>query len=181
MTEKELIYNLKRREETAFKELVFSHSKKLMTVAKIYTSDTEEAKDVLQDAFVVVFEKVQTFQGDTVKSLLAWIKRIMINIALSKNQKKYKHLENSLDNIQMDFGAENQIINNLSHDEIVNMVMKIPEGYKQVFALHVIEGYSHKEIAEKLEIKESTSRSQFLRARKLLQIKINELTKVKVR
>jgi len=169
-----LITKLKEGEESAYKELVMKFSRRLMTVAKIYSRNEEEAKDILQDAFILVFRKIQIEEA----AFYGWMKRMVINLCLSRNQKKYRSMESSMEVIGQDKGIQAEAINNLSHDEIMEMVFNLPDGYKQVFALYAVEGYSHKEIAKTLGIKESSSRSQYSRARKILQSEFHNRYKV---
>lgn len=87
-------------------------------------------------------------------------------------------MEQSLETTTVDKNIEPEVLGDLNHEEIMNLVFNLPDGYRQVFALFAIEGYSHKEVAEQLNIGESSSRSQFMRARKLLQKQIKNLYKV---
>jgi len=174
MSIEKLLGGLKKDEEAAFKELVLTFSKNLMTVSKVYTNSVEDAEDVLQDAFIIIFEKISTFQGTEKKMFFGWMKRITINLAINKNKKKYKKMEQSLDALDLDHGFDAQILSTLSEQEIMQMIFELPSGYRQVFALFAIEGYSHKEIATQLDITSSTSRSQFVRAKRILQKKINQ-------
>ena len=173
-----LITRLKKHEEAAFKEMVFSFSSRLMTIARIYARTEDDAKDTLQDAFVVVYRKIQDFEGSEEAAFYGWVKRIIINISLSKNQRKYRHFESSLDAMVMDSGFDEQTISKLSHQEIMDIIFNLPEDYRQVFALHVIEGYSHKEIGEILNMTETNSRTHLYRSKKLLQEKINFSNKI---
>lgn len=173
-----LISQLKKQEEQAYKKLVFAYSKKLMSVARLYATSMQEAQDNLQDTFVVVFDKISEFKGDHEGQLYSWMKQILIFKSLNKNQKKYKHVESSLDNAFEQSTIEADAISQLTHKEIIKIVYELPQGYKEVFALYAIEGYSHKEIGQKMGIAESSSRSQYSRAKKILQQKINELSKV---
>jgi len=172
------IQRLAQGDESAFKQLVLDNTQKLMAVAKIYASSIHEAQDNLQDTFIVVLNKIGEFRGSEDYQLYAWMKQILIYKSLNKNQKVYKRLESSIDLVKEQTQLEASAISQLSHQEIVDLVYNLPEGYKQVFALYVIEGYSHKEIGLKMGIAESSSRSQFSRAKKILQNKINELSKV---
>jgi len=175
-----LIQRLRNGEEPAFTELVLSFSSRLMTVAKVYTNSEADAQDVLQDAFIIVFQKVSSFVGDNPQAFFAWMKRITINLAITKNKKTYKKMEQSLQASGVDHAFDEQLIAKLSRAEIMELVYKLPAGYKQVFALFVLEGYSHKEIAEQLDITSSTSRSQLVRAKKLLQVQVNNLFKMAI-
>jgi len=173
-----LLKGLKNNEEQAFKELVFSFSARLMTLTRIYARSEADAKDTLQDAYMVVYRKIKDFHGTKEYQLYGWIKRIIINISLSKNQKKYLHLESSLDILKVEKGFKENTISKLSHDEIMDIIFKLPNDYRQVFALHVIEGYSHKEISEMLKISVSNSKVLLFRSKKLLQIKIDFSNKI---
>lgn len=173
-----LISRLKKKEEQAFKELVFAYSKKLMSVAKLYATSMQEAQDNLQDTFVVIFDKIQEFNGSHEGQLYSWMKQILIFKSLNKNQRKYKSVESSLENAYEQTTIEADAVSQLSHQEIIKIVYDLPQGYREVFALYAIEGYSHKEIGQKMGIEESSSRSQYSRAKKILQNKINELSKV---
>lgn len=173
-----LISRLKNNEELAFKELVYSFSSRMMTIARIYARSEEDAKDTLQDAFVIVYRKIKNFEGEEEAALYGWIKRIVINISLSKNQRKYRHLESSLDAMVVDTGFDEQTISKMTHEEIMNIIFNLPDDYRQVFALHVIEGYSHKEIGEILNMSETNSRTHLHRSKKLLQEKIRFSNKI---
>lgn len=173
-----LIARLKKGQEPAYKELVFAFSARLMTVARIYSKNEEDAKDVLQDAFILVFKKVKSFEGTEERAFYGWMKKLIINLCLSRNQRKFRHLEKSLETIKVEQSVHSAAISNLSHEEIMNLIFELPDGYRQVFALYAIEGFSHKEIAEQLTIAEGSSRSQYSRARKILQFKCANLFKV---
>jgi len=173
-----LLNRLKKGEEGAFKELVFSFSSRLMTVARIYSKNEDDAKDVLQEAYVRVFKKIDTFVGHEEAAFYSWMKRIIINLCLSRNQRKRYKMEQSLETTIVNDSINPQVLGDLNHEQIMKLVFELPEGYRQVFALYAVEGYSHKEIADQLNIGESSSRSQYMRARKLLQKQIHNLYKV---
>jgi len=174
----ELIKGLQKQSEKAFKEFVYTYSKRFMTLARIYASNEEDARDILQDAYVIVFKKIVDFQGDKEAALYGWVKRIIINLAMNKNQKMYRRMEDSLDNMIINKSIESMAESKLSHEEIMNLVFALPDGYRQIFALYAIEGFSHKEIANKLGIGESNSRLKYMRSRNMLQEKINIIDKV---
>jgi len=178
MNVENLIKRLQAKEEQAFKELVFAYSKKLMSIARLYGKSMQEAQDNLQDTFVVVFDKIKEFRGKSEGQLFAWMKQILIYKSLTKNQKKYNHVEYSLENASEKTNLDPDAISQLTHKEIISIVYTLPSGYREVFALYAIEGYSHKEIGVKMGIAESSSRSQYSRAKKILQKKIKELSKV---
>jgi len=175
-----LLERLKQGDETAFRDMVFHFSRRLMTVAKLYSNSNEEAEDVLQDAYVLVYKKIGVFTGTEERAFYGWMKRIVINLCLSRNQKKYRKMESSLDAMVYESGREAEIETHLSHDDLMKLVFNLPEGYRQVFALYAVEGYSHKEIGAMLNIAVSSSRSRYSRARKILQTQVNSLYKVMI-
>ena len=124
-----------------------------MTVARIYAVSDAEAKDALQDAFILVFKKIETFEGTEERAFFSWMKKFVINVSLSRNQKKYRSMEVGMDGISIDqHRLDSPALSNLTQEEIMKTVFSLPEGYRQVFALYAIEGYSHKEIAELLSL-----------------------------
>lgn len=175
MIESELIQKLRNGEEPAFTELVLATSSRLMTVARIYTHTHQDAQDVLQDAYIICFEKIGFFKGDEPKAFYSWLKRITINLALATKRVKYKNAEMSLDLMNADAPFDAHILSRLSRQELMKLIFDLPPGYRKVFALFVVEGYSHKEIAEKLGVAPSTSRSQFIRAKRILQKQVKQL------
>lgn len=178
MNIEDLIKGLQNRDESAFKELVYTFSKRFMTIARIYASNEEDAQDILQDAYVVVHRKIVDFQGDKEAALYGWVKRIIINISMSKNQKMYRRMEDSLDNMILNKSIESLAESKISHKELMNLVFALPDGYRQIFALYAIEGYSHREIAQRLQIGENNSRLKYMRSRNMLKEKIQILDQV---
>jgi RNA polymerase sigma factor (sigma-70 family) len=147
--------------------LYTKYYRKMFGVCLRYAPDRETAEDILQDGFVKVFKNIGSFHGTG--SLEGWIRRIMVNTALELLRKKstmYPVVD--LDQaIQTDGGWD--IVSSMTEQEILRMVQALPVGYRTVFNLYAIEGYSHKEIAEQLNISEGTSKSQLARARQTLQ------------
>lgn len=128
----------------------------------------ELAEDVLQEAFVNAFMKISTFEGKA--SFGAWLKRIVVNQAIShlkKNQLEMKMPEGELE-IEDESGIDEQELV-LKVESIRRAIQQLPRGFRVVFSLYLLEGYDHKEIAEILEISESTSKSQYNRAKKKLK------------
>lgn len=178
MTFDKLIEGLQQRQEQAFKELVYSYSKRFMTLARIYASTEEDAQDILQDAYVVIYKKIPEFNGDKEAALYGWVKRIIINLCMSKNQKMYRKMEKCLDNEIINKSIESMAESNLSHAEIMSLVFDLPDGYRQIFALYAIEGFTHKEIAIKLGIGENNSRLRYMRSRNMLKDRLEIIDKV---
>lgn len=135
--------------------------------------DRDAAEDVLQDGFVTLFSKLDSYSGTG--SFEGWARKIFVNTALMSLRKK-DVLKNTDDvdaawNIASD---EPSAIQKIGYGDLMKMISALPPGFRTVFNMYVIEGYSHKEIAEALGISETTSRSQLQRARVLLQSKIKE-------
>jgi len=146
-------------------------SGKMYAVCLRYMGEREKALDVLQDGFVTLFTKLDSFTGDG--SFEGWARKIFVNTALMSLRKKdvLKQSEDmeSAWNIS---STEPDAIHSMSYDELLKLVAELPTGFRTVFNMYVVEGYSHKEIAEVLGISEVTSRTQLQRARMLLQTKM---------
>lgn len=178
LTEKEIIDGCKAGKPTAQKALFLKYGPVMLTVCRRYARHIMEAEDFVQDGFIKVFRNIDKFKGES--ALGTWIRRIMINNAL-KHVAKSAFKKESIgiaDNYDRDVDPGTYA--KLSAEDIMKLVAELPTGYKVVFNLYAIEGYSHKEIAEQLDIGESTSRSQLLKARRMLQEKFMELQKIAV-
>jgi len=168
-----VIRKLKKGNHNSFKELVYTHTPKLMTVARIYTLNSEDAKDVLQDAFISIYQHVAKFKGEDEKAFVGWMKKIVRNAAISKYRKmSYKKEDYCLEQIS-ESSVEPIVLANFDKQELMDAIFSLPLKYKQIIGLYAIEGYSHKEIANILNIKEGTSRSTFSRAKVMLLKSIN--------
>jgi RNA polymerase sigma factor (sigma-70 family) len=148
-----------------------TYSDLLYAVAMRYSKSTEESEDILLKAFLKIFEGLKQFQFINEAAFVGWLKKIAINEALMEKRKDLKTLykveweDGGYDEIQM-------VDVEFSDDGLVEVVNSLPDGYRTVFLMYVVDGYSHKEIAATLEISENTSRSQFFKARKLLREKL---------
>jgi RNA polymerase sigma-70 factor (ECF subfamily) len=176
---KSIIAGCKKNESWARKRLYELYAPAMMGVCVRYTNDRETAKDILQDGFIKVFTKINSFSEEG--SFDGWMFRVFATTALEFLRKNYTYMTttetlNYDENIE---SFETSVIEQLSAEEIIKCISELPPGYKLVFNLHAIEGYSHLEIAKMLNIKEGSSRSQFLHARQLLQMKIAKLDKYK--
>lgn len=174
MTEKQLIEGCKKGKRQAQKELYDIYSRKMMGVCLRYVNDRETARDLLQDGFVKVFTCIDSYSEAGV--FAGWVRKIFVNCALEYLRKsdvlrEAADLDNAPELVQPDSSA----VSDMSAEELMNLVNELPVGFRTVFNLFAIEGYSHKEISDMLNITESTSRSQFTRAKQLLQRKINAL------
>lgn len=145
---------------------------KMLTVCLRYSKDQEQAEDILQDGFVKVFSKISAFKMEG--SLEGWIRRIMVNTALDQIRKNLKSLGDvSTDDVAYKLDTNDYIIESLMADDLMKLVQGMPEGYKVVFNMFAIEGYSHADIAQQLGVSEGTSKSQYSRARAYLKERIN--------
>ncbi|HEY0056193.1 MAG TPA: RNA polymerase sigma factor [Pedobacter sp.] len=163
-----------KREERRTQELLYKLlASRMLGVCMRYAKDRFEAEDILQVGFVKVFRKVGEFRGDG--SFEGWIRRIMVNTAI-ESYRKNQRMMNVVD-IDEVFDAP-QItfdMNGLEVKDLMNLIQSLSAGYKLVFNLYAIEGYSHKEIASQLGISEGASKSQLSRARAILKEKIKNL------
>lgn len=178
VTEQELIHGCLRKDRQCQKTLFKLYAPKMLAVCARYARHKMEAEDIMQDGFVKVFTKMDTFKFNG--SFEGWVRRIMVNTALklvakSSFKKESIGMEDYQDN-HIDAG----VFAKLSADEIMQLVAKLPDGYRIVFNLYAVEGYSHRDIAKSLGIEESTSRSQLVKARRILQKKIVEIHKIAV-
>jgi len=139
-----------------------------------YASCEEDAQDMLQNGFIKVFSRLHQFRGKG--SFEGWMRKIMVHTAIEFLRKDQRS-ESSADlwALSGTEGASSETLEGLDYKDLLAMIQKLPDGYRSVFNLYVIEGYSHKEIAALLAISEGTSKSQLLRARQWLQQKLIRL------
>jgi len=174
-SDEQLVKRCLEKDGLAQKQLFDYYSKRMMGVCLRYSNDYEEAQDVLQMGFIKVFNKLETYNFEGV--LEGWIRKIIVNTALDNIRKNKKNNEN-IELEKVDFQLNNNDENGfdaLNAEDLLAIIQKMPTGFRTVFNLYAIEGYSHKEIAEQLNITISTSKSQYSRARVHLQnILLNE-------
>lgn len=174
MDETQLIKGCRKGDRLAQKELYEKYSRKMMGVCLRYVNDRETARDLLQDGFVKVFTSMDSYLG--AGSFEGWMRKIFVNCALEYLRKSDVLRESTdLDNTAELIQPDSSVISSMSAAELMQLVQELPTGFRTVFNLFAIEGYSHKEISEMLNITESTSRSQFTRAKQMLQKRINAL------
>ena len=138
-----------------------------------YVSDRSLAEDILQEGFITLFTKLGTYKGEG--SFEGWARRIFVTTALMALRKKDAlKMSDELDAVRGMKSDTYSQIQNLGYKELMELITSLPTGFRTVFNLYAVEGYSHKEIAEMLGITETTSRTQFSRARLWLQKKIEE-------
>lgn len=168
MTDYELINLCKRFDRDAQRLLYERFVIKMTRLCLRYIKDEEDTKDVLAEAFVKIFQHIQRFNFMGEGSLEAWLKRIVINQALMFLRKR-RNLIRALKIEDQNVSLEAPIEFELAAEQLYNLIMELPLGYRTIFNLYAIEGYTHKEIAMQLSISESTSRSQLAHARQTLK------------
>jgi RNA polymerase sigma-70 factor (ECF subfamily) len=169
LTDEQLVKKCLEKDSLAQKQLFDSFSRKMMGVCLRYTKDVEEAQDVLQIGFVKVFEKLHLFNNEG--SLEGWIRKVLVNTALDQIRKNKKFDDNvDLSKVDYSMATENEnVLDQLSANDLLKIIQAMPTGFRTVFNLYAIEGYSHQEIADQLNISINTSKSQYSRARVYLQ------------
>ncbi|MCU7548648.1 RNA polymerase sigma factor [Chitinophagaceae bacterium LB-8] len=148
-------------------ELYERFAPKMFGVCLRYASNNEEAEDILQEGFIKVFKKIGSYRSEG--SFEGWIRRIFVNTAIEHFRRKV-HLQPITEKEESTVeGKYLSILDTLAEKDIVQLVQQLSPGYRTVFNMYVIEGYSHKQIAEELGISEGTSKSQLSRAKQILQ------------
>lgn len=141
-----------------------------------FARNTLEADDILQEGFIKVFSYLKDFRQEG--SLEGWIRRTIVNTAINYyNSKQNEWNETSIDKAVAYHSDTEDILQKISAGDLLNLIHELPEGYRMVFNLYVIEGYNHQEIAEMLKISENTSKSQLSRARMALQERLTQRKK----
>lgn len=158
--------NKRQAQEALYKK----YSRKLFGICLRYTKDYSAAEDVLHESFLKIFRNIASYKGNG--SLGAWIRTIVINTALEKFRKHFQMYSISDIDEQSNGILANDIISELNAQYLLKLIADLPPAYKIVFNMYAIDGYSHKEIAEKLSITIGTSKSNLSRARNILQKKI---------
>lgn len=170
-----------RQHAASQKALFDNYAGKMMGVSLRYARNDADAEDILQDAFIKVFRKIGQYQHNG--SFEGWIRKIVVNTALKKySVNRYTKERSNGDASEYEhlLTEDPEVYTDLSEKEILEMIHSLPDGYRMVFNLYVIEGYRHEEIAEMMGIQSGTSRSQLAKARWMLQKQIMERQKIKV-
>jgi RNA polymerase sigma-70 factor (ECF subfamily) len=171
LEEQKLIKACINGELLAQKKLYNLYASKFFAVSLRYSKNREEAEDILQDAFIKIFDNLQQFQFKG--SFEGWMRRIVVNTAIAYYRKSLIGFKDTVEFesiVVLDFD-----IQTYDYEQLVNLIQELPIGYRTIFNLYAIEGYTHIQIAEILNISEGTSKSQFSRARSILKEKVNKL------
>ena len=172
MTDKELVEGCIREDRKYQKILWNLYSSKLMALCLRYCKNQEEAEDALMESFVRIYDKIPTFRYQS--SLETWMRRITVNISINKLRSQ-KDIWKELSESENELGYTDNAMYQLEAKQIMQLIERLPVGYRTVFNLFVVEGYTHKEIAEMMGIDEGTSRSKLAKARKSLQEMLEHL------
>jgi RNA polymerase sigma factor (sigma-70 family) len=168
MTEEAMLQGCIKNDASAQQELYHRYSPKMLSVCYRYAKNREDAEDMLQEGFIKVFMQIRQFQNRG--ALEGWVRKIMVHTCINSLKKNKKFTE-SVDIIYANSISvrEDAIPSILQAKQVVECIRLLPMGYKTVLNLYAIEGYSHKEIGDMLDIEESTSRSQYTRAKAMLE------------
>ena len=151
----------------AFRKIYEIHSGTMYSICLRYMNNEDEAKDALQEGFIKVFKNISKFKFTG--SFEGWMKRIFVNSSIELIRKRKMHLDVSeLNSNELQLTAKIET-GSMDAEKMMTLVQQLPEGYRTVFNMFIVDGYSHKEISDYLEISESTSKTQLFKARKQLQ------------
>jgi RNA polymerase sigma factor (sigma-70 family) len=173
-----LIKQCQKGSNKAFDDLINQYSGLIYGICLRYCKNKYDADDLLQECLVTIIEKIKSFRFEG--SFEGWIKRLSVNTAINYLRTKNKRMFDDIDdNINTGgVNADENVFSKMNAEEIIKLINQLPEGYRTVFNMHVIDGYKHVEIAEMLNITDSTSRSQYKKARELLIKKVLELHRI---
>lgn len=167
ISETDLIQGCLQDDRRMQEELYNRFSGKMYAVCLRYAGNSQEAEDILQEGFIKIFRKLSSFRGDG--SFEGWIRRIFVNTAIEHfRRKKYLQPVTEKEENMLE-GDQISVLDGLAERDIINLIQDLSPGYRTVFNMYVVEGYTHKEIGDILGISEGTSKSQLSRAKIILQ------------
>jgi len=172
VTEKELIYGIRKGNRQAQKALYEKYSPVLFGLCRRYVKSYEDAEDVMVDGFYKIMSKIDQYTGKG--NFEGWMKRIMVNESLMHIRKRH-NMNMTVEIADYDMPKDPTIEQDLAAQDILDLLDNLPTGYRTVFNMYVIEGYKHREIAEILEISINTSKSQLILAKKRMREMVEEL------
>jgi len=174
LTIEQLIKGCRNGERKAQESLYKMYAAKMLGVCMRYATDKMEAEDMLQNGFIKVFNKMDDFRGEG--SFEGWVRRIMVHASIEYYRKHHKMMQVvDIDTAHDVHGVDPLASSNLGVKDLLALIQALPPGYRMVFNLYAIEGYSHKEIGEMMTISEGASKSQLSRARTILKEQIAKL------
>lgn len=162
-----------RRDDAAAQRVVYQqYQRTLYGICLRYADNRDDALDLLQDSFIRIFRNIDSFRGEG--SFEGWMRRITVRLCIEYCRKRTRFLRVDLKHAQ-EVAVETDVWASVSRDEILRLISQMPPGYRMVFNLYAVEGYSHQEIADMLGISEGASKSQLSRARRYLQQRLMRL------
>ena len=167
-----LIELCKQGNKSAQEQIYVAYKTHWFTICLRYLNNREDSLDVLQNALIKIYTKLDQFDS-SLGHFKSWSSRIVVNESIMFQRKYWKREVVDLNNEVYDVGESSEAISNLTLEELSKVIQELPTGYKLVFNMYTIEGYSHKEIAEKLSISEGTSKSQLVKAKAILKKKLS--------
>jgi RNA polymerase sigma-70 factor (ECF subfamily) len=178
--ELQIIEGCKKRSRKAQKMLFDTYSSVLFPICMRYSKNKQEAEDILQESFIKIFSSIDQFADEG--SFVGWLKKIVVNTAISSLKQDYKYFfhenvddfsnDDDYDSVEPEF--------DYSLQDLLKIINELPEGYRIIFNMAVIEEYKHKDIADILDIDIGTSKSQLSRAKKMLQKRLTELNEKRI-
>jgi RNA polymerase sigma-70 factor (ECF subfamily) len=167
-----LVQACQEKKPSAQHELYEMFKSKMFGICLRYAGNYDDAQDILQEGFLKVFEKIGQFGFKG--AFEGWIRKIMVNTALEKYRLHYRQVPLNENFAEIEYEQEGDIAANIDMQELVKIIQDLSPRYRIVFNLYALEGYSHKEISDMLDITEGTSKSNLSRARTILQEKVNK-------
>ena len=181
MTDIEIIKGCIKDDALCQKSLFNRYASALLGICMRYARNKEDAEDILQDSFIKIFKKISQFKGEG--SFEGWMRRVVVNTALKKYTVSRYTKEFSVEEVKDTVLPDSNDVpafNHLTEKDLLVLIHNLPDGYRIIFNLYVIEGFQHDEIANMLGIQPGTSRSQLVKARQMLQREIIQIQKVAV-
>ncbi len=172
MTHKELLQGCRNNNRKAQGLLFKEYEKKVLAISRRYTSSLDEAKDIQQDAFIKIFRSLRSGSAE-IQSLDKWIYRLVVNAAVDFCRKQ-RRIDDAKQLVNLPTSVEPSILDTLDEEELMKLIQSIPNPYRLIFNLYIVEGLSHREIGEKLQLGESTSRAYLTKAKEFLKDKLTQ-------
>jgi RNA polymerase sigma factor (sigma-70 family) len=179
MSDQQIIDGCAKHNRKAQQLLYDKYSRFLLGICLRYATDKAEAEDILQDSFLKIFFNIEDFSGTG--SFTGWLRKVAVNTAITHYHKnlKYRYNVDIEEYVSVETGVTSFEEDYYTSDELFKIINELPQGYRMVFNLYAVEGYKHKEIAEKLGIDTNTSKSQYSRAKAVIREKLEMLGRMK--
>ncbi len=172
-TTEELIKGCRRGDRRSQELLYRSMASKMLGLSQRYAADEDEAVEILQTGFIKVFSQIEQFRSEG--AFEGWVRRIMVTTAIEFYRKRRRRVQEVDLDERFELGQEGFVMDHLEVEDLMALIKVLPEGYRLVFNMYAIEGYSHREIAQALQISEGASKSQLSRARQWLRERLKKM------